>query len=485
MTDIKALYDEVKSIVDVLPQRNVIPDAVADSWINGIIRLDPSRAVWHAKRAGGIGGSEIGELLLEDAGEPPYLQSADSIIRSKLLLDLPQHSTYAMRRGTILEDFVQSLYHYRTGTTSILDRPDIQKAFRGAHPDHAFMVGNPDDVVLNSQQQMIIPDFKVRGELDWSSKLNLVNIAQCHWYGLTLEGNSGQGPTRYALAELDVPSAVADEMMRVFDNPKADQASKDALTERMIEVIDTLNMPGFGVRITAFDRNPDLDQALIDVGQRFWNEHVMTGKPYQREGHPLKEDIPQELADQVQTLLNDQLRNRIHERVAAEDSKITQGRIGSLLEEYNFRDWPISTPGITYSQGEKFDAKAAADRLVASGVPKDGLVKKKAGKLNVEKAEAVLREHGLIDDNLYDYPVDETAVKKVIKEHPSLDAGDFQKQSHRVALSTRNDDREILANLTNDVRRRIHAFDLAMEYPEIYSGPDEPGQGGNSGPQLA
>lgn len=485
MQDLKALYDEVEAVVNTLPQRSVIPDAVAASWINGIIRQDPSRAVWHAKRASGIGGSEIGELLLEDAGEPAYLQSAESIVRSKLLLDLPQPPTYAMRRGSILEDFVRDLYLHRTGTRSILGQPEIADAFSKPHPQHAFMVGNPDEVVTNSSGEIVIPDFKVRGELNWSERLNLVNVAQCHWYGMTLEGNSGQAPSRYALAELDIPAAVADEMMRVYGDPNATDDQKQALTDRMISTIADLNMPGFGVRITAFDRNPELDKALVQVASRFWNEHVLSGKPYQKAGHPLKEDVPEELVGQVQSLLNAQLRNRIHERVAAEEAKATQGKIGTLLSEYNFKAWPISTPGISYSQTTKVDFRAAVDGLVAKGVPKESLHKRKTAKLNLERAQATLEEHGLLDDSLFDYEIDQTAVKNALKKHDELSIEAFEVPNYRAQLSTKKDDQEILQHLTNDVRRHIHRFDVVEQYPEIYQGTEETGQPENSGPQLA
>lgn len=485
MKDLKALYDEVSRVIDSLPQRSVISDEVADRWINGVIRMDPTRAVWHAKRAGGLGGSEIGELLLEEFGEPTYLQDAESIVRSKLLLELPHLPNYAMRRGTALEGFVEQLYLQRTGTQPILDRPDIAAAFEGAHPEHPFIRGNPDQVVVNPKGQIVIPDFKVRGDLDWASKLNLVNIAQCHWYGMLLERGSGNAPAYYSLAELDLPAAVADQMMRVYGNPQASAEEKHELTAHMIETINKLNMPGFGLRVTAFDRNPDLEKALIEVGSKFWNEHVLTGKPYQKIGHPLKEHVPVELAEQVQVLLNQQLRNRLHERVASEEAKATQGKIGTLLGEYDFRSWPISTPGISYSQTSRVNYKAAVDSLLADGVPRESLYKAKSAKLSIEKAMATLEEHGLLNDSLFEYDIDQTAVKKALEKHQSLNIQDFEFPAYRAQLSTKKDDQEILKNLTHDVRRHIHSFDVAEQYPEVYQRGDEPGESENSGPQLA
>lgn len=485
MSDLKALYDRVKTVVDALPQRSVIPDEVADSWINGIIRMDPERAVWHARRAAGIGGSEIGELVLEDAGEPAYLQSAESIIRSKLLLELPLPSTYAMRRGTILEDFVQALYHHRTGATSILNTPDIEKAFQVPNQQHPFMVGNPDDVVKDPHGAIVIPDFKVRGELDWSERLAPTYIMQVHNYGFQLLANAGITPDRYALAELDIPNAVADELMRKLTDPELDETQRQAIMQDMVETVDRLNMPGFGIRITAFDRNPAIEQKMVEVGARFWNDYVMAGKPYQKPGHPREEDVPPEVRVEMQALMNQQFRNRITERVAGEETKKTQDRVAELMEDYSFKSWPLSTPGMTYSQSDKFDARAAADQLALSGVPMDSLLKKKAGKLNLERVQATLESHGLLDDSLYDFPVDTTAVKKAVKNHPEMTEDQFMTQSHRLALSGKKDDKELIANVSKDIQRHVNSFDITKEYPEIYTAPEEDGETANSGPRLA
>ncbi len=71
--DLDLIRKQVTAVVDSLPQRSQIPDSVAKRWIEGVLQIDPERAVWHAERARGIGGSEIGEILLAHFNEPSYL----------------------------------------------------------------------------------------------------------------------------------------------------------------------------------------------------------------------------------------------------------------------------------------------------------------------------------------------------------------------------------------------------------------------------
>jgi len=185
----QTLRDQVKEAVDNLPQRGIIPDAVAERWIDGILKLDPERALWHVNRARGFGGSEIGELLLERNGEKEYLKSATNIINDKLLITLPDRENIYMARGTVLEIVADSVYHRLMGSRSIKNDPSVRDAFNkpGSKP---FVVGNPDDVTRSREESLVIPDFKVRSNLDWDSDLPFTYVCQLHWYGHIYDHNA-------------------------------------------------------------------------------------------------------------------------------------------------------------------------------------------------------------------------------------------------------------------------------------------------------
>jgi hypothetical protein len=199
-----ALKRRVRRIVDALPQRSVIPDEVAERWIDGIIDRDPDRAEWHARRAGGIGGSEIGELVLHASGQRTTYSTLEEISQQKLLLAFPSRATIHMARGTAMEPLADRTYHAISKHESILGSPEIAKAFRASHPKYPWLIGNPDDVVNAEKIGHIVTDFKVRSNLGADDPMKLVNACQLHWYGLIYEGSFGELPKAYCLAELEV-----------------------------------------------------------------------------------------------------------------------------------------------------------------------------------------------------------------------------------------------------------------------------------------
>ena len=97
--NIDDLRTRLRKIVDLLPQRRHIPDAVAERWIDGVLQLDPERALWHVERAFGIGGSEIGEILLASFKEPPDPNHPEAIWRSKMLRNCPAVKTFTWLAG--------------------------------------------------------------------------------------------------------------------------------------------------------------------------------------------------------------------------------------------------------------------------------------------------------------------------------------------------------------------------------------------------
>lgn len=477
-----ALRDQVKEAVNQLPQRHVIPDAVAERWIDGILTLDPDRALWHVHRAAGIGGSEVGELLLEKNREKHYLKSAARIVSDKLLLTLPDKQNIYMARGTILESLAQRLYHRLMGSKSLANHPEVKAAFNkpGCRP---FIVGNPDDVTRNPDNTLIIPDFKVRSSLDWDSELPFLYVAQTHWYGHIYSHNiDSKEPVRYALAELDIPERMADDLMRKLNSDLLSKNLKQALIEKTSSTIANLNIPGLGMRITSFDRNEKLEKDLISAAEWFWNNYVLLGKPYVRPGTTLETDVPDDVKEQVHQKMNLFLKAKLGNKVGDALAKDAQSQVIELLKKYDLENWPFKVPGLTYSQSEKLDTSSAAAALIAKGYPVDELRKHKAESLDLSKAEATLKAHGLLHPDLYKPSWDATAVKKALSKHESLQVEDFHVPHTRTALSTKKEDKETLSELESAMKVHLYRFhDSDSERPEEDF--DEPEN--DKGPSLA
>lgn len=455
--DLDQTRAEMRRIVDALPQRCKIPDAVAERWISGVLDLDPERGIWHARRAGGIGGSEIGELLLAHFKEPSYLNEPESIWRSKMLLELPSKENIYTARGTFLEPLVQHLNAACTGSHSLIGDPDIQRAIRAGHPTNKFIVGNPDDVTEKPGVGLIVPDFKVRSDLDWNSKLNIVNISQVHWYGLILVANLNRPIAHYSLAELDIPNTLANSLMQQLRSTSISDEQKRTLIETMSRQIQQVNLPGFGVRITSFDRSEDLERDLVTVARKFWTENVLGGQPFQRPGKSLRSDVPQDVRERVELLFNDSLKFKLAERVAAEKAKETLSAITGIMREYDLSSFPFEVPGMTHSQNMKLNLEAAGQALVAKGTPIEKLQKRASGKLNLERTEQVLESHGLLNDTVMTYEWDRTAIKKELKE-AGIDESKFEALTARAGLSTRKADKEVISALTEDMEVHLKRF---------------------------
>lgn len=456
--NIDDLRTRLRKIVDLLPQRRHIPDAVAERWIDGVLQLDPERALWHVERAFGIGGSEIGEILLASFKEPPYLNDPEAIWRSKMLLELPSRENIHMARGTMLEDLVGRLYQRCTGNQSILNDPNIKKALSSPHPDGKFIIGNPDEVALNGDNKIVIPDFKVRSSLDWRAPLELVNIAQVHWYGSILAKNASQPIAHYALAELDIPNTLANSIMDQLKSDDLSTDDKNQLIEDMAHQIQKINLPGFGIRISSFDRNEQLENDLIRVGRDFWEKNVLAGVPYIRPGKSLISEIPEDVQESIHAAFNDVLRFRLAERVAKEQSSKATQQITALLNKYDLANFPINVPGITHSQNQKLDLQAAGSALVAKGTPVESLQKVSTGKLDLEKAEQVLKANNLLSDAVMTYEWDRTAIKKAYKDRKDITLENFEHLAVRAGLSTRKADKETIMHLTEDMEVHLKRF---------------------------
>ncbi|MFA0648521.1 hypothetical protein AB4620_23395, partial [Vibrio cyclitrophicus] len=63
MKDINQIRRHLEFEISQLPQYPYLKQENIDRWIDDVIKLDPSRAIWHVDRLFRIGGSEIGPLL--------------------------------------------------------------------------------------------------------------------------------------------------------------------------------------------------------------------------------------------------------------------------------------------------------------------------------------------------------------------------------------------------------------------------------------
>src|SRR5690606_38578315 len=142
--DIEHIRQEVLKEIELLPQRAILKESNISRWVESVLALDPHRATWHVKRAAGIGGSENGDLMRDRYGLTPKFNTATEIILSKLLILPPEPPNIHMLKGIKLEDLAQLVHLKLMGGVSELSNHEA--LFNKPHPQHLFLVGNPDDV---------------------------------------------------------------------------------------------------------------------------------------------------------------------------------------------------------------------------------------------------------------------------------------------------------------------------------------------------
>lgn len=459
-----ALKKEVWEEINALPQRSLISDQVAERWVDGIVTMDPDRAVWHARRARGIGGSEIGEILRRRLGMGEQFKTPERISREKLLLELPEGDNPYIRRGRDLELLAQKVYERLTGRTSVKDQEPYASAFSEAHPQASFAVGNPDDVNETPEKRIIIPDYKVRSTLDWNAPVDLNYIAQCHWYGDIYSASarhSGQTAeiSHYCLAELDVPNNLLDGLLEKLRNPEIDDEQRMAMVDRLASQITEWNMRGFGMRITAFDHNQQLVDDMMAAAEQFWSEYVMTGTPYY-EPRRLDEPTPAVL-NEVKDLVAELGDTRLLERTAGERCTEINARLNDLGRRYDLSEAEIDPQRhapVSISQTNKFDVTAAAHHLVAQGVDQNSLIKSSGGKLNAERAQKLLERNGIDLSPAIDYDFDTNAVKAAIKNQDDVDVADFQSPGMSASLSRRKAHEAALSQHQESAKAYVAAY---------------------------
>lgn len=160
----KSLALEIRNMINKTPQRHLIDDDMINAWTMSVLEREPERAIWHASRLLGFGGSEIGVLVGYEKGEfHPYDQPTD-IIKRKLLREGLTESNGHLERGTTMEPIAQKKYLTKIaqrGARSILDKKLAKIISEYKNDEHPWLVGNPDDIIMEKNGDVYIVDYKV------------------------------------------------------------------------------------------------------------------------------------------------------------------------------------------------------------------------------------------------------------------------------------------------------------------------------------
>ena len=349
----------MREIIDGLPQREHLGEVDISLWVREVLRIDPERGAWHATRLSGIGGSEIGVLVRNYAGErADHLESARSIVERKLLKRLPDPPTPAMARGIENEDLHAQRLYKMLGVRR--DEASYAALARGRGP-RAWMRYSPDDVVIAVGEVGALPillDYKAPTEVDQEARISIQYAAQLHM-GAIIAAHNGIELGGLMLSQYDWKNW-------------------------------TLKNDDVAYR-------PDLARLLVEAGDHYWNDFVLRGQvPPYVQSKPL---------DDVEGFLreNDELIGQIAlvkslSKQMADLSMELEGALKRQLEGRIFNGASIADPRLTISAARSVDQalarKTLGDEVWLSAI--DGLAPAQ-GKLEFDpkKMELALRELGV------------------------------------------------------------------------------------------
>lgn len=140
------LKTRCNEIIDLFHHRGALRDDDIRAWVSTVVRSHGDAAIWHATRAGGFGGSDIGVLARNFSGHrADHMNSAHDIIQSKLLKSVPDEDAGDLRRGHENEPLHAEKYYAKYAASRDGAAFDLLSKSQGLR---VWMRYSPDDVVL-------------------------------------------------------------------------------------------------------------------------------------------------------------------------------------------------------------------------------------------------------------------------------------------------------------------------------------------------
>lgn len=329
----EATTRKVWSIVDALPHREAIVEGDARHWVPEVVERYGELATWHAVRAGGFGGSQIGALVRNRAGQrADHGASAHDIVELCLLRRLPDEPNGQMARGVWMEPhhrqfFLEKYSAWRDERgLQVLSSSNGSRMWMRYSPDElCFMPVLGGVVAPKGQPFRVLGDYKAPTEVEQAQSIAFQYGCQLHMGRLVCEHNG-----------------VKVDGMVLSQFRWADWSLKDDFVPH----------------------TPQLDELILDAGDHYW-EFVLRGQvpPYVRKA---KLD-PSIVTEEV---------HKLAERVAklkaicsALEQQIDQGsaELKELLKGVRFDGGKLqlASGALTVTAAPKFDD----EKLRAAGVP--------------------------------------------------------------------------------------------------------------------
>lgn len=262
---------EVSDLIRRLPQASQISEEAQKRWLAHISKYQSDRAVWHAERLKGLGGSEIGAVLRHflDLNETGF-SDAQEVVESKLMLRMPLGDNPHLKRGRVLESLARLAFLLKY--QSKVDLPAL-KALNNApkRRGYEWLQGNPDDIVILPNGMRALPDYKVPGSFDTDIAFDYK--AQLHHYDLIAK-SAGVEIDQLVLAKLDLAPEIAASLVNKIEQGKMQPHE----LREIAAVIAKADVPGMRVVGIVVPKDRDMQVDIIECGKHVWNDYVLKGR---------------------------------------------------------------------------------------------------------------------------------------------------------------------------------------------------------------
>ena len=176
---------KVRSIIDALPHREAIREGDLNHWVEHVVATQQDLAPWHAMRAGGFGGSQIGALVRNFMGHRADHDSAHDIVSGALLRTVPSEPTGPMRRGIAMEAEHRKWFYRRYSATrddsafNTLSKSVGPRLWMRYSPDEVATMPNPRSMSELTMQRWL-GDYKAPTQVDHAGVVAFQYVCQLH-----------------------------------------------------------------------------------------------------------------------------------------------------------------------------------------------------------------------------------------------------------------------------------------------------------------